>query len=154
MPERRWTRLWEWQHKTATKQKREPLRVTSGLYFFFFAKNDTGYLTLESNNRKVTTCNPGYDCKVTVSKLCLRSNWFGLKVCSHATKFSPSPIFSPLLPSANKVAGKVMFSQACVKNSVHREGEVYTPLGRHPCSPGRRLLQRTVRILLEYCNSF
>ena len=41
---------------------------------FFFAKNDTGYLTLESNNRKVTTCNPGYDCKVTVSKLCLRSN--------------------------------------------------------------------------------
>ena len=26
--------------------------------------------------------------------------------------------------------GKVMFSQACVKNSVHR-GEVYTPVGRH-----------------------
>ena len=61
--------------------------------------------------------------------------------------------------------GKVMFSQACVKNSVHRE-EVYTPpcadtpprtdpptqvdtlLGRHP-HPIRRPLQRTVRILLE-----
>ena len=60
--------------------------------------------------------------------------------------------------------GKVMFSQACVKNSVHG-GEAYTPhpgrhpLGRHP--PGRhpppwtdtphiRLpLQWTVRILLE-----
>ena len=39
-----------------------------------------------------------------------------------------------------------MYSQACVKNSVHR-GEVYTP-GRPP-PPPRRPLQRTVRILLE-----
>ena len=69
---------------------------------------------------------------------------------------------------------KLMFSQVCVKNSVHRE-EVYThtpgrhplgrhtplgshPLGRHfwantPAPPpqGRQLLQQTVRILLE-CN--
>ena len=52
---------------------------------------------------------------------------------------------------------KVMFSQACVKNFVHRgRGEVYTPQGdtpspwpgRHP-PPGRRLLQRTIRILLD-----
>ena len=58
---------------------------------------------------------------------------------------------------------KVMFSQACVKKSVH--GGVCipsctgadTPLGRHPprqtppgqTPPSRRLLQRTVRILLE-----
>ena len=40
-----------------------------------------------------------------------------------------------------------MFSQACVKNSVHARGGGVHPLGRHP--PGRRLLQRTVRILVE-----
>ena len=73
--------------------------------------------------------------------------------------------------------GKVIFSQECVKNSVHREGvsaSVHTgihtppgrypqadnPLGRHPTPrqtppcvdtppPSRRLLLRTVRILLE-----
>ena len=28
--------------------------------------------------------------------------------------------------------GKVMFSQACVKNSVHREGVVYTPQADTP----------------------
>ena len=28
-----------------------------------------------------------------------------------------------------------MFSQTCVKNSVHRGREVYTPVGRH--TPGR-----------------
>ena len=39
--------------------------------------------------------------------------------------------------------GKVMFSQACVKNSVHREGVS----ARH--HPSRRLLQRTARILLQ-----
>ena len=27
---------------------------------------------------------------------------------------------------------KIMLSQVCVKNSVHRGGEVYTSLGRHP----------------------
>ena len=58
---------------------------------------------------------------------------------------------------------KVMFSQACVKNSVHG-GQAYTPLlGRHPpgqifshtspCTdtlpPPRRPFQRMVRILLE-----
>ena len=31
----------------------------------------------------------------------------------------------------NSSCGKVMFSQACVKNSVHRGGGVH-PLGRHP----------------------
>ena len=58
-----------------------------------------------------------------------------------------------------------MFSQACVKNSVHG-GEDVQPLGRHPLEdtpgqtpswadppgqtpPGRQLLQLTVRILLE-----
>ena len=66
--------------------------------------------------------------------------------------------------------GKVIFSQECVKNSVNREGvsaSVHagkhtpgqtppgrqppwadTPLGRHS-PPSRRLLLRTVRILLE-----
>ena len=37
-----------------------------------------------------------------------------------------------LLPPANEVWGKVIFSEACVKNSVHRGGEYlgrYTPLG-------------------------
>ena len=43
--------------------------------------------------------------------------------------------------------GKVMFSQACVKNSSH-EGEVHPPPRQTP-SPLRRLLQRTVRIILE-----
>ena len=67
--------------------------------------------------------------------------------------------------------GKIIFSQACVKSSVHRGGGgptsvhagIHTPLdrspmGRHPHgqthtparhTPSRRLLQRTVRILLE-----
>ena len=50
--------------------------------------------------------------------------------------------------------GKVMFSQACVKNSVHSGGggEVYPSMhwGRHPwADTPRRPLQRTVRILLE-----
>ena len=63
--------------------------------------------------------------------------------------------------------GKVMFSQACVKNSVHmvagwcvcvclpdtpsrQTPPGQTPaLGRHSPTPGRRPLQRTVRILLE-----
>ena len=62
--------------------------------------------------------------------------------------------------------GKVMFSQACVKNCVHwGRHMVYTPLQQtpHPGQtpppeqtppwvdppPSRQLLQRTVRILLE-----
>ena len=53
----------------------------------------------------------------------------------------------------NSNCGKVMFSQAFVKNSVHR-GEGVHPPGRHPPPLGRhplpRLpLQRMVRILLE-----
>ena len=36
-------------------------------------------------------------------------------VCLHVTFLTPSPLLPPLLP-----CGKVMFSQACVKNSVHR----------------------------------
>ena len=48
--------------------------------------------------------------------------------------------------------GKVIFSQACVKNSVHRG--LCTPPGQTPSPrqtppPGRRLLQWTIRILLE-----
>ena len=51
-----------------------------------------------------------------------------------------------------------MFSQACVKNSVHGGGGCllkgmlgYTPLGRHPLLPALRdtVNNRTVRILLE-----
>ena len=58
-----------------------------------------------------------------------------------------------LLPPANEVWGKVIFSEACVKNSVHRGGEGgvphqvpppgrgrYTPPGTrqvHPPGPGR-----------------
>ena len=64
-----------------------------------------------------------------------------------------------LVTVRKRSCGKVKFSQPCDKNSVHR-GEVYipradtplsldrhSPLGRHPLI--RRLLQRTVRILLE-----
>ena len=42
-----------------------------------------------------------------------------------------------LLPTANEVWGKVIFSEACVKNSVHREGYLdrYTPWQVHP--PGQ-----------------
>ena len=47
------------------------------------------------------------------------------------------------LPPAS---GKVMFSQACVKNSVYR-WDVHPSWTDTP--PPRRLLQRTVRILLE-----
>ena len=152
MPERRWTRRSEWQHKTATKQKREPLRVTSGLYVVsIFAKNDTldtGYLayTLESNNRKVTTCNPGRECKVTIrawffqSLPPLRLLW--IKVCSYVTKFSQSPIFSPLLPSANTVAERQCFHKHVSRilstgrwGGVHPLGHPPTRTDRHPPSP-------------------
>ena len=62
------------------------------------------------------------------------------------------------LPPANEVWGKVIFSQACVKNSVHGGGEgVPGPWGGVPApggcrveTPHRRLLLRAVRILLEY----
>ena len=64
-----------------------------------------------------------------------------------------------LLPPANEVRGKVIFSEACVKNSVH--GAVPAPWGA--CSggglllgegvpggdPPGRLLLRAVRIQLE-----
>ena len=46
----------------------------------------------------------------------------------------------------NSGCGKVMFSQACVKNSV--QGEVYSPTPPPP-PPPRRPLQWTVCILLE-----
>ena len=42
---------------------------------------------------------------------------------------------SSLLPPANEVWGKVIFSEACVKNSVHRGGvstSVHAPRSRHP----------------------
>ena len=62
-----------------------------------------------------------------------------------------------LITVGNSSCGKVMFSQACVKNSVHRGGGMHTR-GRAwqgACVAGgrvsqeRRPLQRTVRILLE-----
>ena len=64
----------------------------------------------------------------------------------------------------NNICGKVMFSRACVKNSVHREGGCLphsmlspreNPPGRHPLPSEQTIptprwpLQRTVRILLE-----
>ena len=74
-----------------------------------------------------------------------------------------------LITVRKRSCGNVMFSQACVKNSVHRGKEVYTAPGRHPPArqtppprgkypladpirqppPRRRPLQRRVRILLE-----
>ena len=42
-----------------------------------------------------------------------------------------------LLPPANEVWGKVIFSEACVKNSVHRGGEGGVPDQVHPPGPGR-----------------
>ena len=82
--------------------------------------------------------------------------------------------WSYIITVRNSSCGKIMFSQACVKNSVqggvhplpprqtgrHPLGRPPHPLGRHP-PPGRHLpppqgrsllrrpLQRTVRILLE-----
>ena len=65
-----------------------------------------------------------------------------------------------LLPPANEVWGKVIFSETCVKNSVHKGGcllpwgassQRVPPLGRGVPGgdlPGRLLL-RAVRILLE-----
>ena len=60
------------------------------------------------------------------------------------------------LPPANEVWGKVIFSQACVKNSVHR-GDAWSrgvPGPGDVClvpggGGGGRLLVRAVRILLE-----
>ena len=67
------------------------------------------------------------------------------------------------IPPANQVWGKVIFSEACVKNSVHRgvwSGGVPTPVGGllpggsgpggvPGGDPPGRLLLRAVRILLE-----
>ena len=50
-----------------------------------------------------------------------------------------------LLPPANEVWCKVIFSEACAKNSVHR-GEC---LGRYQCMLGDTGHKRAVRILLE-----
>ena len=75
-------------------------------------------------------------------------------------KFVGLPLLAIFFTVHNSSCGKVMFSQACVKNSVHRR--VDTPrvqtrcrhppaqcmLGYTPPPPGR-LLQQTVRILLE-----
>ena len=71
--------------------------------------------------------------------------------------------FLVFLPSATVVGEKVMFSQACVKNSVHGgRGVSQHELGRQTPPPAgipaciwadlpppRRPLQQTVRILLE-----
>ena len=60
-----------------------------------------------------------------------------------------------LLPPANEVWGKVIFSEACIKNSVHREGCAWSGGGAWfrggVCveTPLGRLLLRAVRILLE-----
>ena len=72
------------------------------------------------------------------------------------------PSVANFLPPANEVWGKVIFSQACVKNSVHGGGGGSGPggvpgPGGYACSGGgagwrpplRRLLLRAVRILLE-----
>ena len=42
----------------------------------------------------------------------------------------------PFLPPANEVWGKVKFSQACIKNSVHRVGVVPGPGGCGDPAPG------------------
>ena len=49
----------------------------------------------------------------------------------------------------NSSCGKVMFSQACVKNSVH-SGGVCRQTTHGQTSPPRRPLQQTVHILLEW----
>ena len=53
---------------------------------------------------------------------------------------------SELLPPANEVWGKVIFSVACVKNSVHRRGLTQCMLGYHPPRtrpPGSRPVPRS-----------
>ena len=64
-----------------------------------------------------------------------------------------------LIPSANEVWGKVIFSEACVKNSVHGGGgsaSVHAGIPHPPPPPEQSMLgdtvnERAVRILLE-CN--
>ena len=56
-----------------------------------------------------------------VIRLCVRSCWFTLMYSFNITH-SPFWLFLSLLPPASKVWGKVIFSEACVKNSVHRGG--------------------------------
>ena len=52
-----------------------------------------------------------------------------------------------IITARNSSCGKVMFSQARVKNSIHGEGGAVRPRGQTP--PPRRPLQRMVRIQLE-----
>ena len=57
-----------------------------------------------------------------------------------------------LLPSANEVWGKVIFSQTCVIPSVLREGGLHPREGVHPGglhSGSDTVNERAVRILLE-----
>ena len=75
----------------------------------------------------------GRDCKLIGTLVFL-----GLRLCS-LKNFSSCLIFLTLLTAHNSSCGKVMFSQACVKNSVHGVcvsqhlmGRGVHPLGRHP----------------------
>ena len=47
-------------------------------------------------------------------------------------EIQPVTDIQPVITVRKQSCGKVMFSQACVKNSVHREGEVYTPWADTP----------------------
>ena len=53
--------------------------------------------------------------------MCKRQHWTAL---------------NPFLPPENEVWGKVIFSEACVKNSVHGGGLPQCMLGYHPSRPG------------------
>ena len=55
----------------------------------------------------------------------------GVRVWANVDLLASTCLFGTLLITVRKRScGKVIFSQACVKNSVHR-GQVYTPPGRH-----------------------
>ena len=72
----------------------------------------------------------------------------GTQICCKSNVLLNSDIIRVLSFGVNiyrpqRSCGKVMFSQACVKNSVHTVGDVClsacwdTPSGRHPPPPGQ-----------------
>ena len=78
---------------------------------------------------------------VHTSFMLLNISSFILTLVKKLTKKTFVIISWPLITIRNSSCGKVMFSQACVKNSIHGGGGrgvclqvrgVYTPLGRHP----------------------
>ena len=78
--------------------------------------------------------------------------------CMKTKELGPVGEGAGVITVHKRSCGKVMFSQACVKTSVHGGGvdRVHNPPGQTPpwvdtptTAPSRQSLQRTVHILLE-----